>query len=228
MENPPGDETSGSAWSLPELKRDLKDMAGEKVEFNTCAYQTGKKRWYKKAMWGGKMEGGLQDLSRVCRCPSWVTHERLVGKNKTEESGAYPQNLCVEIAKKVVRAFKKTLNLEWWRWQLKVKGEEVSSLQKKWLENEETKRVRDLERDRGIKRKEPEKPRQTTEELQEKAKIPRTQGKRSKKEEREYENRWAIGGMRNPDVSVSRLFLLRQVGQQLREPGRSSKKTTSR
>ena len=85
------------------------------------------------------------------------------------------------------------------------------------IENEETKRVRNLEKDRGIKRKELEKPRQTTEELQEKAKIPRTQGKRSKKEEREYENRWAIGGMRNPDVSVSRLFLLRQVGQQLRE-----------
>ena len=216
-ENPPGDEWSGSAWMLPEIKQDLAEMAGEQVEFNTCAYQIGKKRWYKKAMWGGKMEGGLKDLSRVCRCPSWVVHERLVGKDRTEEAGAYPENLCMEIAKKVVKAFKKTLNLEWWRWQIKIKGEEVSSLQKKWLENEEKKRIANLDKDRGVKRKEPEKAHKEMEVEEEKPKMPRAQGKRSKKEEREFENKWAIGGMRNPDMSVSRLFLVKQVGQQMRD-----------
>lgn len=66
-ENPPGDEWSGSAWMLPEIKQDLAEMAGEQVEFNTCAYQTGKKRWYKKAMWGGKMEGGSEACRTTCR-----------------------------------------------------------------------------------------------------------------------------------------------------------------
>ena len=216
FENPPGDETSGAAWDLPEIIRDLKEMAGETVEFNTCSYQTGKRRWFKKAKWGGKMEGGLQDLSKVCKCPNWVIHEKLVGKAKTEESGAYPELFCEEIAKKVVRAFKRCLNLEWWRWQLKVKGEEVSSLQKKWLENEEKKRKANLDRDRGIKRKEPERARKEWIETEEHLNIPRTQGKRSKKEEREFENRWAIGGMRNPDASINRLVLVKQVGHQIR------------
>ena len=139
-----------------------------------------------------------------------------MGKAKTEESGAYPELFCVEIAKKVVRAFKRCLNLEWWRWQLKVKGEEVSSLQRKWLENEEKKRKANLDRDRGIKRKEPEKVRKEWMETEDHLNIPRTQGKRSKKEDREFENRWAIGGMRNPDASINRLVLVKQVGHQIR------------
>ena len=217
LENPPGDEVSGAAWDLPEIIRDLKEMAGETVVFNTCAFQTSTRRWFKKAKWGGKMEGGLQDLSKVCRCPNWVIHEKLVGKFKTEESGAYPELLCEEIAKKVVRAFKRCLNLEWWRHQLRVKGEEVSSLQKKWLENEEKKRKANLDRDRGIKRKKPERSQVEESETKMHSNIPRTQGKRSKKEEREFENHWAIGGMRNPDASINRLFLVKQVGQQLRD-----------
>ena len=78
LENPPGDQQSGSAWDLGEVRKALKDMGGEMVDFNTCAYQTSKKRWYKSARWGGKLDGGLKVLSRVCRCPAWALSGSLV------------------------------------------------------------------------------------------------------------------------------------------------------
>ena len=68
LENPPGDERAGSAWALPELKEDLKEIEGETVDFHTCAYMEGKVRWKKPARWGGKPQG-LKTLSKVCRCP---------------------------------------------------------------------------------------------------------------------------------------------------------------
>ena len=83
--------------------------------------------------------------------------------------------------------------------------------------DEEKKRIANLDKDRGVKRKEPEKAHKEMEVEEEKPKMPRAQGKRSKKEEREFENKWGIGGMRNPDMSVSRLFLVKQVGQQMRD-----------
>eukprot|EP00435_Cladocopium_sp_Y103_P032890 s2894_g8.t1 len=47
--------------------------------------------------------------------------------------------------------------------------------------------------------------------------IPRSTGKMSKKEIRQEENSVAIGGMRNPDIAVERLFMVREVGQKMRE-----------
>ena len=69
LENPPGDSTAGSAWALPDVSKELEVMAAETVEFNTCAWQEGKTRWFKPAKWGGRLEG-LRSLSRVCRCPN--------------------------------------------------------------------------------------------------------------------------------------------------------------
>ena len=60
-------------------------------------------------------------LSRTCRCPNWVRHESLQGKSKTERAAAYPKPLCDAIAKLVVEVFKKSLALEFWRYQVRMK-----------------------------------------------------------------------------------------------------------
>ena len=104
LENPPGSENSGSASDLPEIQAVIADTASSTVEFNTCAYQTKlKRRWYKPARWTGKLET-MSSLARVCKCQAWVQHVPLVGKDKTEAAGAYPEELANAVAKKVVEA----------------------------------------------------------------------------------------------------------------------------
>ena len=194
------------------------------------------------------LDGGVRDLSRVCRCPAWVVHESLVGKEKTEASGEYPDLLCNEIATKVIRAWKRTLNLEWWRNQVKIKGEEVSELQRKWLENEEkkmdkskpgpkiTKRVapvperepmsKRLKSSHGTSEKRENEPvadrppRQKSKRASSPVRledVPRTSGTQSKREIKELENDIALGGMRNPDKAVQRLWAVREQGAVLRD-----------
>ena len=114
-ENPPGDERVGSAWAVPEIKGYLTEVEAHFVEFNTCAYQTERVRWFKPGKWAGRLEG-LPSLSRVCRCPNWVRHESLSGKSKTERAAAYPKALCDAM---VVEVFKKSLALEFWRYQMR-------------------------------------------------------------------------------------------------------------
>ena len=80
LENPPGTEEKGSAWALPEIKAFMKKWSGVEANFNTCTYQEGKIRWKKPARFGGRL-AGLGGLSRVCKCPGWVTHESLTGKD---------------------------------------------------------------------------------------------------------------------------------------------------
>ncbi len=252
-----GDQQSGSAWDLGEVRKALKDMGGETVDFNTCAHQTSKKRWYKSVRWGGKIDGGLRDLSRVCRCPAWVFHESLVGKEKTEASGEYPDLFCNEIAAKVIRAWKRTLNLEWWRNHVKIKGEEVSELQRKWLENEEKKLDKSRSGPKTIKRMAPapesesmgkrlksshgksekreDEPMAGGPQRQKSKRassprlddIPRTSGTQSKKEIKELENDIALGGMRNPDKTVQRLCSQRAGRSAPRQVGRLCRETSS-
>ena len=142
LENPPGSENSGSAWDLPEIEAVIADTASSTVEFNTCAYQTKlKERWYKPSRWTGKLES-LSSLARVCKCQPWVKHVPLIGKGRTEAAGAYPEDLANAVAKKVVEAWKRILNLEWLRHHLQQKSNKVNELQVKWLENEEKRRKR--------------------------------------------------------------------------------------
>ena len=144
LENPPGAENTGSAWDLPELQAVIADTSSSSVEFNTCAYQTKlKQRWYKykPARWTGKLES-LESLTRVCKCQPWVQHVPLVGKKNAEAAGAYPEELTAIIAKKVSETWKRVLNLEWLRYQMKQKTDKINELQVKWLQNEERRRKR--------------------------------------------------------------------------------------
>ena len=121
----------------------LKQTGSGLVDFNTCSYMSKEKhRYYKPARWAGRLED-LTSLSRVCRCPPWVVHVQVRGKETTVKSGVYPTELVDAVAAKIVSSWKRTLNLEFWREELKRKGEKLSELQQKWLVKEEA-RVKKL------------------------------------------------------------------------------------
>ena len=216
LENPPGDGRCGPAWLLPEVTEALKNVDATKTPYNTCAFQTKLKvRHFKPGMWCGRLEG-LGSLNRVCRCPAWVRHEPLVGKFMTEKAGRYPDELCQEIAKLVVEGWKRTLKLEFWRWQLKVQEKAVSQLQHKWLLNEEKKfDAPDVKRD-SQKKFENSLSRALAAEDVNRDAIPSSSRTPAIKEIKEQLNEEAIGGMRNPSKAVARLQRVREVGDQLR------------
>ena len=215
LENPPGSSESGSAWSIPEIQETLQRTAASTVEFNTCAYQQKlKSRWYKPSKWVGKLDG-LTSLARVCRCPNWVQHVPLIGKDKTEEAGAYPEDLATEIAKKVVQSWKRTLSLEWWRYREASCSEEVSQLQKKWLANEEKKVIKNASSNAQVHQNVIS---GTLDSAQTSKDVhPATSARPSKKTKREEENEFYLGGMRNPAIAVSRMYKLRETGSHMRK-----------
>eukprot|EP00913_Durusdinium_trenchii_P013258 g12445.t1 len=97
---------------------------------------------------------------------------------------------------------------------VKMKAAEVSSLQQKWLIDEERKlrglSIADTKREkRELER--------SLETMWNEQGLPKSMAKISKKELREAENDASIGGMRNPDLAVERLTLVREVGAKLRD-----------
>eukprot|EP00435_Cladocopium_sp_Y103_P055845 s804_g18.t1 len=223
LENPPGSKDSGSAWDLPEIQEVMKVTRSSSVEFNTCAYQTKlKKRWFKPARWVGKLES-MGSLAKVCKCPAWVEHVPLIGKQNTEAAGAYPEELTDEIAKKIVSAWKRVLNLEWLRFQMKQKADQVNSLQSKWLANEEKKRKREYEEAEPIAvnplSHEPKFSggisKTTENKEEEKEELPSSSAGPSKRQRREEQNDFFIGGMRNPASAVARLHQVKRTGEEI-------------
>ena len=225
LENPPGSENSGSAWDLPEIQAVIADTASSTVEFNTCAYQTKlKERWYKPSRWTGKLES-ISSLARVCKCQPWVKHVPLIGKGRTEAAGAYPEDLANAVAKKVVEAWKRILNLEWLRYHLQQESNKVNELQVKWLENEEKRRKRlyvDAEPSNTKPLTTETKVRKVMSKAteghdKEEESLPSSSAGPSKKQRREEANEFAVGGMRNPAAAVSRLHQVRQTGEQIHQ-----------
>ena len=213
MENPPGSKESGSAWDLPELKQALKSTSGSVAEFNTCQYQSKlKARWYKPARWCGRLEG-IGALSKVCKCPPWVTHISLVGKDLTEKAGAYPVELTDKVADMVVAVWRRTLNLEWWRYQLKEKKEKVDAQKESLLKNEERWRKRTYEETAPVSLTPVTKAINSSEDFSE---VPSTTSRPSKAQKKEEQNQFYLGGMRNPGIAVSKLHMVREVGKDIR------------
>ena len=212
LENPPGTEEKGSAWALPEIKSLMKKWSGTEANFNTCTYQEGKLRWKKPARFGGRL-AGLNGLSRVCKCPGWVVHESLTGKDKTSKAAQYPRALAKAYAELVVNLWKKQLQLEWWR-----QREDLTSAEVGHLRAAEKKRKR--EEPSPIRVPEGEDPSSSATTRPSDGTRPRTRAPTAK-EVREEENRRAVGGMRNPRRAVRRLQGLLEVGEDLREDWRS-------
>ena len=224
VENPPGDEDgpAGSAWMLQEIVEALELMGASMADFNTCHYMDGKERFFKPGRWAGRLEN-LESLAKVCRCPAWVKHTPVTGKSTTVRAGVYPDRLCSEVAKLYIATWKRTLELEFWRWRLTQKAEEVSTLKAGWLKNEE-KRILEKQESRGTRRlghvdevlptmKEPT---AAVDMDPEKETAPSSSTRESKKQKKEAENDFCLGGMRNPLGAVKRLWKVKNMGKKLR------------
>ena len=137
---------------MPEVAACLQRTDAQRAHFNTCAYQLkSKERHYKPGVWAGRLQD-LSKLSKVCRCPAWVKHVPLVGKEKTAAAAEYLAALAEQIGVDVVNTWKRTLKLEWWRYQVETKSQEVNELQRSWLENEEKKARGETQRIQASKR----------------------------------------------------------------------------
>ena len=105
----------------------------------------------------------------------------------------------------------------------KVRGEEVSALKTGWLKNEE-RRISERQKSTGTRRVghvgevflEPRKPTATIPMDPEKESGPKASTQTSKRQKREAENEFCVGGMRNPLGSVKRLWKVKNVGKQIR------------
>lgn len=124
---------------------------------------------------------------------------------------------------KVIGAWKRILNLEWWRFQVSNKSSQVSSLQAKWLANEEKKRKRDY-LEAGLTNTNPllkevidKRPVSKALEAKEHEgeELPSSSTGQSKKQRREEQNEFSIGGMRNPAAAVARLHQVKKIGSQI-------------
>eukprot|EP00435_Cladocopium_sp_Y103_P029157 s2227_g7.t1 len=224
VENPPGDEDgpAGSAWLLQEVRETLETTGSGIADFNTCRYMDTKERFFKPGRWAGRLER-LESLAQVCRCPAWVKHVPVTGKSTTLKAGIYPDKLCQEVAKLYVAAWKRTLELEFWRWKLVLKAEEVSSLKAGWLKNEE-KKISERQRTMGPRRighvdeeyKTAEDNTATVAMDPEKESAPSSSVGDPKRLKREAENEFCIGGMRNPLDAVKKLWKVKNTGKRIR------------
>ena len=66
-------------------------------------------------------------------CPAGFRHPQLVGKERTRR----PRSTQRSCASSTVKVWKRTLDLEWWRFQVANKRSEISTLQLKWRESKE-------------------------------------------------------------------------------------------
>ena len=218
-ENPPGSETRAEcpAWDLPEVKRGLEDVEANFVEFHTCAYmQADKKRFYKPAKWGGRLEG-IRSLSRVCRCPAWAFHVPVVGKDVSTQAGVDPPELCQAVAKLIAASWKRTINLEFWRHRCSRAAQEVTELQQKWLKNEE-RRLERVEREKVSLTIPPEPwgASMSAADLEHRG-GPKASVGDTKKEMKQKEDEVYLGGMRNPKKAVEKLWKMRDAGNEIRK-----------
>ena len=78
-------------------------------------------------LFAGRLES-LNKLAKKCACPSGVIHQALVGKLLTEASAEYSADLCDAYAGLVVKAWKLTWQLEWWREMVRTKRTEVNEV----------------------------------------------------------------------------------------------------
>jgi hypothetical protein len=208
LENPPGSETGPDlpSWELAELQEFLKQYEAQVANFNSCIHMEGKQRWWKPARWAGRLQG-LEGLSGKCQCPSWVSHVTLLGKTRTAAAAEYPMTLAKKYAALVIKVFKQNLQLEFWRYKCQTKAMELSQLQKNWVKSREAKTpspVTDNMQVVGSKR---------AWQAGDVAKdLGPSQQQASKKARKEKENDFFLGGMRNPDLAVRKMHMVRTVG----------------
>eukprot|EP00435_Cladocopium_sp_Y103_P036989 s818_g9.t1 len=215
LENPPGseDQREEPAWMLPEVDSFMKQFGCEAADYNTCGFQTKERtRWWKPGRIGGKLPG-MKLLARKCNCPKYLRHEALIGKEKTSRAAQYPQELCLEYAKLVVKVFNTVLELEWWRHQQATKKDNLNEVKQKWADSKDRKIVSKPVDDEVMKEIRGCKRAWDAEDI-DKDLFPEP-AKPSKKARREEENRAFFGGMRNPKLALRKLTVIREAGMDI-------------
>ena len=216
LENPPGSETAfeGPSWELPESKHFQEQFNILWVDYNTCAFQKKERtRWFKPGRFAGRLKG-LDEMARPCTCPSGFEHQPLRGRERTAAAAEYPRELCEVYAKLLVKVWKTTLNLEWWRSQAESKEEEVNRLQKAWMVSKEKRLIpKPIDRKEMEQRKFLKRAYEGDDEML--AGLPQ-RIRDSQKVKRELENNLYLGGMRNPGAAVARMNILADAGKDIR------------
>ena len=140
--------------------------------------------------------------------------QALRGKQKTAAAAEYPRELCEVYAKILLKVWKTTMNLEWWRWQAEAKEKEVNQLQKAWMTSKEKRLVpRPLETKTMDQRRFLKRAYEGDDEML--AGLPQ-RVRDSQKVKRELENNLYLGGMRNPGAAVARMNILAEAGKDIR------------
>ena len=157
---------------------------------------------------------GLTGLRGKCICPRDYRHEPLRGKDRTSRAAGHPMELAMEYAKLVIKAWRTTLNLEWWRHLEKQSQGTLKPAQLSWIKPKERSgmgkllEVDEMQEFRNNKRKWME----GTEEVG----GHQTQTSTSKKKSRKEDHvRFYVGGLRNPHLAVDKLAVLHEAGQDI-------------
>lgn len=135
MENPPpsAHEEHLSAWELPEIASMVYKNNLTKAVFPTCRYQSGipaGKRTYKPQQFAGTLLG-LKSMEGECQCGKGAEHIPVVGKERSVESGHYPQELCEKYAELLLQHFRRIATSEFYVKRAEDLKEEVDDLKKR-------------------------------------------------------------------------------------------------
>ena len=140
LENPPPSNHPKhlSAWELPEVQNVVNKMNLTKVDFTTCRFQSDVevgRRTYKPQRFAGFLLG-LRSLGGDCPCGERASHNPVIGKQRSVESGHYPRELCEAYANLVMEHFVRMGTSEFYSQRAKDLEEEVSELRKKSVKQE--------------------------------------------------------------------------------------------
>ena len=133
-------------------------------------------------------------------------------------STRWPTALAELIAGEAMAVWKKTLNLEWWRYQVETKSQAVNELQKAWLENGEKKSCGDTQQTEASKIDNIESDELPSSSKARPMKELREEHNRLRVEHnrlRVEHNRLRVGGMGNPAKSVRHLNQMALVGKKV-------------
>ena len=137
LENPPPTDHAEhlSAWELPEVADLFEKYQKENFQlasFPTCAYQPHLDfglRIYKPQMFGGTLPG-ISSLRSRCVCGD-AGHIPVVGKERSAASGEYPEDLCKQYARLVIRQFQRMAKAEFYTKRQEDLRKEVDDLKRR-------------------------------------------------------------------------------------------------
>ena len=183
---PENDASLPSSFWLDCWEQWFRDPDVQVAQFPMCAH--GMK--HRKETWIAGILKGMNELE--AKCSGGHYHEPLVGKERTAAAADYPEKLCRKLAKLVVDM--------WCAWPVAPPAPQVTAAGGHWLRCGRW----------GNQL------RQVAAPLVEATMEPATARQQPRKAQREAENAFYVGGMRNPNAAVARLAGLKREGSRVR------------